>query len=107
MVYSARSINYSNEDFTLGRGHGLVPGMSALSSAGTANQTRGDLSESGFLSYFGQIDYNYLARYFLVGSLRRDASSVFGADYRWGTFYSIGANWLISSENFLRRCAHG
>ena len=92
---------YSDSHFTRARGHGLVAGMEALSSAGVANQVTGDVSESGFLSYFGQLDYNYRSRYFLVGSLRRDASSVFGAEHRWGTFYSVGANWLMSSEDFM------
>lgn len=91
---------YDSQDVS-GVGHGLVAGMQALSSTGTANSVSGDLSEMGFLSYFGQLDYNYQSRYFLVGSLRRDASSVFGADFRWGTFYSIGANWLMSREEFL------
>jgi TonB dependent receptor len=37
------------------------------------------------------------------GSVRRDESSVFGADHRWGTFYSVGASWNISEEAFMKQ----
>jgi len=93
--------SYGNSRYVDARAIGVVAGMTALSSAGTPNLTRGTLSETGFKSYFGQLDYNYRNKYFLVGSLRRDASSRFGPDYKWATFYSIGANWHINRENFL------
>jgi TonB-linked SusC/RagA family outer membrane protein len=93
--------SYNNSRFTEGTGYGVVAGMTALGSTGTANNVSGTLSETGFKSYFGQLDYNYLSKYFLVGSLRRDASSRFGPNHKWATFYSAGANWLVSREDFL------
>lgn len=79
----------------------IAEGLSALSAAGSASQVSGNKVESTFLSYFGQIDYNYMSRYFLVGSARRDASSLFGVNNRWAPFYSIGGSWLLSNEDFL------
>lgn len=93
--------SYSNSQFIDARANGVVAGMTALSSAGVPNLTQGTKYETGFKSYFGQLDYNYVNKYYLVGSLRRDASSRFGADYKWATFYSIGANWRINKESFL------
>lgn len=51
--------------------------------------------------YFGRVQYDYDTKYFLSGSLRRDASSRFHPDYRWGTFWSVGAAWLINKEKFM------
>ena len=51
--------------------------------------------------YFGRIQYDYDTKYFLSGSLRRDASSRFHPDHRWGTFWSLGASWLINKEKFF------
>jgi len=51
--------------------------------------------------YFGRVQYDYDTKYFLSGSLRRDASSRFHPDYRWGTFWSVGAACLINKEKFM------
>ena len=53
-------------------------------------------------SYFGQARYDYDGKYFLNASIRRDGSSRFSKDNRWGTFGSVGAAWLISKEKFLQ-----
>ena len=52
--------------------------------------------------YFGRVMYDYDQRYFLQASLRRDASSRFDPDYRWGTFWSTGVAWLINKESFMQ-----
>jgi TonB-linked SusC/RagA family outer membrane protein len=58
-------------------------------------QTRG-------LSYFGRLQYFLKDRYMITGTLRRDGSSNFGADSRWGTFPSASVAWRISEEDFLK-----
>ena len=62
----------------------------------------GTSSEYTFSSMFFRANYNYAGKYFLSGSIRRDGSSRFGSDNRYGTFYSVGASWNISNENFLQ-----
>lgn len=52
-------------------------------------------------SYLSRVTYNYSEKYFVEGSLRRDGSSRFHKDSRWGTFYSIGAGWSLSKESFM------
>ena len=53
--------------------------------------------------YFGQLNANYNQKYYLSASLRRDGSSVFAPENRWGTFWSVGASWLLSEEKFLEK----
>ncbi|MDO4160445.1 MAG: SusC/RagA family TonB-linked outer membrane protein [Prevotellaceae bacterium] len=51
--------------------------------------------------YFGRAQYDYDNKIFLSASLRRDASSRFAKDHRWGTFWSFGAAWIISKEKWF------
>lgn len=51
--------------------------------------------------YFARVNYDYKDKYYLSGSARRDGSSVFSQDVRWGNFYSVGASWRIDQEDFM------
>ena len=53
-------------------------------------------------SYLARARYNYDERYFVEASFRRDGSSRFHPDNRWGNFYSIGASWNIKREEFMQ-----
>lgn len=55
--------------------------------------------------YFGRLKYNYDNKYYIEGSYRRDGSSSFHKDVRWGNFYSVGGSWRISQEEFLSSLA--
>ncbi len=57
-------------------------------------------SETGLESYFTQVNYDYLNKYYLSGTIRRDGSSRFATE-KWGTFWSAGASWIISNEGFF------
>ena len=52
--------------------------------------------------YFGRVEYEYDNRIVLNGSYRRDASSRFHPDHRWGNFWSASAAWLINRESWFR-----
>ncbi|WP_417371707.1 SusC/RagA family TonB-linked outer membrane protein [Gelidibacter japonicus] len=52
--------------------------------------------------YFSSLTYDFDKKYYLSGSFRRDGSSRFNKDVRWGDFYSIGAAWRIDQEEFLK-----
>jgi len=54
-------------------------------------------------SYFGRIIYGLDEKYIIEANLRRDGSSRFHPDHRWGNFYSIGATWVLSREDFIRK----
>ena len=65
---------------------------------GAANSYKNGYNTEG---YFGRVQYNYDNKYFVNGSYRRDASSRFHPDNRWGNFWSVGAAWMISREEFM------
>lgn len=52
-------------------------------------------------SYLSRLNYNYNDKYYLSLSARTDGSSRFASDYRWGKFWSVGASWRLSQEEFL------
>ena len=54
------------------------------------------------LSYFAKAQYDYKNKYFFNGSYRRDGSSRFAPNERWGNFFSIGGAWIASRENFMK-----
>ncbi|RMG53932.1 MAG: TonB-dependent receptor, partial [Bacteroidetes bacterium] len=58
-------------------------------------------NEAAFVSVFGRFIYSYADRYLLTATLRRDGSSRFGPDQRWGTFPAVSAGWRISEEAFM------
>lgn len=58
--------------------------------------------ESKLISFFGRVNYNLMERYMLTATVRRDGSSRFGANHKWGVFPSVSAAWRISEENFMK-----
>jgi TonB-dependent starch-binding outer membrane protein SusC len=58
------------------------------------------------LSYFGRLSYDYREKYLLTAVLRRDASSNFAEGHRWGTFPSVSAGWVLSSEPFMENLSN-
>ena len=58
--------------------------------------------ENNLISYFGRINYTLNEKYILTGTIRRDGSSRFGPDNRWGIFPSVAFAWKIKDESFLR-----
>ena len=61
----------------------------------------GSALENAYRSYFGRIMYDYKNKYLLQANLRYDASSRFASEYRWGSFPSFSAGWVISEESFM------
>ena len=55
-----------------------------------------DMEEKTLISYFGRLEYNYKKKYLLSASFRRDGSSVFGKNNKWGTFPSVAAGWTFT-----------
>lgn len=51
--------------------------------------------------WFGSAQYNFREKYYASLSYRRDASSTFSKDHRWGDFWSVGAAWILSKEGFM------
>lgn len=58
------------------------------------------------IGFFGRVSYGYDDRYNLLVSVRREGSSKFGENHKWGTFPSASAGWTISNEKFMRGTRH-
>lgn len=67
----------------------------------TAWTASGGAAHSALLSGFGRVTYDYKNRYSFTGIIRRDGSSKFGPNNRYGTFPSLGVSWVISDEEFM------
>ena len=71
----------------------IIDGKSASSS----------MSEYNNEGYFVRAQYDYMNRIFMSASYRRDASSRFHPDHRWGNFWSVGGGWIINEETWFPR----
>lgn len=71
------------------------------SSMGTLWSWKGFSENYALLSYFSQFSYDFSKKYYVAGSFRRDGSSRFGKDSRWGDFWSVSGAWILSEEDFL------
>ena len=58
--------------------------------------------ENYLISFFGRLNYTFMERYLLTATLRRDGSSRFSKDNRWGTFPSLALAWTLKNEKFLK-----
>lgn len=74
-----------------------------LSAATTITSGSSGYNAYSMLSSIGRLNYNYKGKYLLSAAVRRDGSSRFGADRRWGSFPSVSAGWIISDEQFMNR----
>ena len=86
---SAEGRNFPNDNIR------EVSFVSAINRTGTASRDKSNL-----MSYFGRAGYVYDSRYAINYTMRKDGSSNFGKDVKWGTFNSIGAAWTVSNEKF-------
>ena len=81
------------------------PGTSELDNAAT-NEGAGSYEDNHRIeSYFANLNYDFDNKYLFSASFRRDGTSRFFEDNRWGNFYAFGAGWRISQENFMQNVA--
>ncbi|MBR5749212.1 MAG: TonB-dependent receptor [Prevotella sp.] len=70
---------------------------------GLSDASKTNYNESSMTSYAARLNYGYKGRYLLTATIRRDGSSKFTKDNRWGTFPSAAAAWRISEEPFMQK----
>ena len=94
-----------NTDYLTGyRNGGSLDIIDEIAGGSPSSQTNDGYSYGyGLLSYFGRINYNYESKYLLEANIRRDGSSRFAEDNRWGTFPSFSAGWRITQEPFMEQ----
>ncbi|ALJ00573.1 SusC/RagA family TonB-linked outer membrane protein [Rufibacter tibetensis] len=83
---------------------GFIPieGMTELDNAATIVSSNSQRDRRALQSFLGQVNYGLADKYYLSASFRRDGSSRFQRDSRWGNFYSVGASWRLSEEDFMK-----
>ncbi len=79
-----------------------IPGGQELDNFNSMTTMSGYQSGYRLESYLSRLKYDYANKYFLEGSFRRDGTSRFHPDHRWGNFWSVGATWAISREEFMK-----
>ena len=96
---------YSRQQTTYLTGSGSMFGdynnnseLSGVIIFGSPSSDRGLYNVEG---WFGRAQYDYDNRYFFSGSFRRDGSSNFHPSHRWGNFWSLGAAWILSKEEWF------
>ena len=103
--YNNEGFNMTNRDFAvegtavwnIGTGKDLALGNGSMSSSKAITQK--------LMSYFARVNYDYDGKYIVSASLRRESSSKFAKENRWGTFWSVSAGWRISDESFMENAS--
>ncbi|WEK35984.1 MAG: TonB-dependent receptor [Candidatus Pseudobacter hemicellulosilyticus] len=103
-VLGQETIQFIAQSFYgLRQGYALENIDYAYLNAGSANKDNGgDGSSNSLVSYFGKVNYVYNNRYLASATLRRDGSSRFGKENRYGMFPAFSLGWRISEEGFMK-----
>lgn len=91
-----------SKSFSVGSKNLPANGLNQLSLGTLIDSWGGGISEYTMASFFGNVNYNYNYKYLADFSLRRDGSSRFGANNRWGTFWSAGIGWNLQEESLIK-----
>ena len=76
----------------------MLPNLQGATAIAEFEEVKTELKKIG---YFGRINYAFADKYLVSASFRRDGSSVFGLDTKWGNFPAVSVGWNIAKENFL------
>ncbi|WP_157637857.1 SusC/RagA family TonB-linked outer membrane protein [Flexithrix dorotheae] len=102
-VLVGASFETSNRNNMAVEGSGFVSDkLPNVGSAATPSLTSATGTQWALSSQFSRVNYRYKDKYIVEGSLRRDGSSRFGMDNKWGTFWALSAGWRLSEEDFIK-----
>ena len=94
--FEARNSDFPTDAFSYNNlevGNGLSDGIAFMDSY---------KNDSKLIGFFGRLNYNYNNKYDLLFSIRREGSSKFGDNHKWGSFPAASAGWSINKESFLK-----
>ena len=100
-VVAGYSEERSRFDQNISRGVGYTRPFFKVVDAAETDQSEGFETRSALRSFFGRVQYNFDDRYLLTATLRRDGSSRFGSENRYGNFPSVSVGWRLSEESFF------
>jgi TonB-linked SusC/RagA family outer membrane protein len=93
--------NTSKGSFLNGTGYTNEALLGTLSAAGTVTVAYNNIVKYKYAAGFGRLNYDWKGKYILNATFRRDGSSRFGPNNRFGNFGAIGASWVFTQEKFL------
>ena len=99
---SSEAYDFKEEYFQAQKTGLPAPGLTELGPGATLESTNSYINSQRIVSYLGRVTYGFDNKYFAEATIRRDGSSRFLPDQRWGTFYALGGSWIMSSEKFLQ-----
>ncbi|KFF28191.1 SusC/RagA family TonB-linked outer membrane protein [Chryseobacterium vrystaatense] len=91
-----------NDGFSGSKQQLLLPNSLSFDNAVRITDLSGNGYEYAVEGYFTRLLYNYDGKYFFNANIRRDGSSVFSPESRWGNFYGLGVAWNVAKEDFLK-----
>ena len=103
VMLGQEGVDYRSEGFQVITRGQSNDAFTLLSSGTRASSWANSSSGHSFLSFFGRGEYNYNEKYYADFSLRTDASSRFGKNGRWATFWSLGFMWNLRNEKFMQK----
>lgn len=92
---------FVDNQFSGSRQGQITDGNTELINFTDINSVTSSTSDDALESYFSRVEYDYNGRFFVSASVRRDGSSRFSPDVRWGNFFSIGGSWRMENETFI------
>lgn len=90
----SNSVHYIGDEWAISREYGGI--------VEPLHRVKTDYQQQTMVSYFGRLSYDYKKKYLAEIAFRRDGTSVYSAAHRWGTFPSVGAGWVFTSERFMK-----
>lgn len=96
-VFKAGAQNFVTDDLL----------FNSLQSGSTITRPSSDTYNWVLHSYLARVNYNYANKYYASASIRRDGSSRFGADNKWGNFPSLAFSWRVANEPFFKQAFPG
>ena len=106
VMLGQEGVDYRSEGFQVVTRGQNNDAFTLLSSGTRATSWANSYSSHAFLSFFARGEYNYNDRYYTDFSVRSDASSRFGKDGRWATFWSLGFMWDVRKEKFMKSASN-
>ena len=93
--FGLKVYNFYNDDLT-------YHNMGMANNISINDVISNNLSTLRMISFYGRVNYSFNSKYLLQATVRRDGSSAFGVNNRWGTFPSVSAAWRITEEEFMQ-----
>ena len=94
--------SYRFDELYASRSKMALPDFPELAVGSQITGANGYRIDYSLVGYFLNGQYDFQNKYFVTGSFRRDGSSRFSKDSRWGNFWSVGGSWRIDRENFMK-----